>query len=86
MRAKNEIVEAGVREILQQETLTPVSDPLNQLQMLAAEVIRIKDIFAAKVAALSEWEYRKDDANEELRSVILGYERGLDRRRCPQAC
>jgi alpha-D-ribose 1-methylphosphonate 5-triphosphate synthase subunit PhnG len=78
-KAKSQIVDAEVREILQREPLNPVSDPLHQLQMLAAEILRIKDIFAAKVEALSEWEYRNDDDNEELRAVIQGYERGLDR-------
>jgi hypothetical protein len=78
-KARNDIIDAEVRAILQRETLTPIRDPLSQLQMLAAEVLAVKDVFAAKVESLTQWEYRNGEDTEELRAVIQGYERGLDR-------
>ncbi len=79
LSAQNEIVDAGVRAILQRETLTPISDPLNQLQILAAEVIRIKDIFADKVEELTDWHYSNGENTEDVRAVVAGLERGVDR-------
>lgn len=65
--------------MLGREDLVPIADPLHQLQLLAAEVLRIKDIFADKVERLIDWTTEDISEKEEVRAVILAYERALDR-------
>lgn len=78
-KAAQEIVQAEVIGILHRETITPMTDPLYQLQMLAAEAVRIKDIFADKVEELEQWDFRNREGTEDVRAVVAGLERGIDR-------
>jgi len=75
----NDRLQAEVRTLLGREDLVPIADPLHQLQLLAAEVLRIKDIFADKVERLIDWTTEDISEKEEVRAVILAYERALDR-------
>ena len=56
-----------------------MEDPIHQLQVLAAEAIHIKNVFASKVDELNEWHYTNGEATEEVRAVVAGLERGIDR-------
>ena len=59
--------------------LVPIENPLEQLQMLAAEVVAWKDIVARKVEELDSWTTSSIMEAEEIRAVISAYERALDR-------
>lgn len=78
-KAAVEIVDAEVKKILTLENVEPLGDPITQLQVLAGEAIRIKDIFAQKVTELEEWSYKNGEATEDVRAVVAGLERGMDR-------
>ena len=47
--------------------------------MLAGEVVRLKDILGDQVEALSSWTYSDIAWREEVKAVLLAYERALDR-------
>lgn len=72
-------VQDEARVLLHRENLVPVDDPLRELQMLAAEVTRIKTILADKVEELSGWSYSDLTQTEQVRAVVMAYERALDR-------
>ena len=72
-------VEHQTRLILRREDLVPLTDPLPQLQRLAAEVVRMKDILGDQVEGLNTLTRLDITEKEEMRAVILAYERALDR-------
>jgi hypothetical protein len=60
----------------------PMTDPLGELLLLAAEVKAVKELLRGKVAKLFEDDkirYAHNKAGEQLRMEVLLYERGLDR-------
>jgi hypothetical protein len=73
-------VELGVRTTLARERLVPLDDPLQQLQLVAAEVLRLKDILAGMVDDLPSWIYYEGMAGrEDVRAVLSAYERAQNR-------
>jgi hypothetical protein len=59
----------------------PVTNPLEELQKIAGEIVAWKNIARAAVAQLheSQWRYTKSRLGEQIRAEILIYERALDR-------
>jgi hypothetical protein len=72
-------IEEGARTMLERENLVPVDNPLQQLQMLAAEVVAWKDILGTKVEELGAWSHDDVNEHEDVRAIILPFERALDR-------
>ena len=72
-------LDSDVRTMLLREELEPVDDPLSQLQLLAAEILKLKEILADKVEELSAWSYNDANHHEDIRAVLAAYERALDR-------
>jgi len=58
--------------------VSPVGDPIEALQELAAEAVALKDHFAARLKALEQLRYQSG-AGEQLRAEVGLYERALDR-------
>jgi hypothetical protein len=77
--AHRQAVEQGARTLLERENLVPVEDPLQQLQLLAAETIRFKTILGDKVEEIGDWTQESILESEEIRAVVAAYERALDR-------
>jgi len=65
--------------MLERENLVPVDKPLQQLQLLAAETLRNKEILADKVEELRSWNYENIDNHEDIRAILSAYERALER-------
>lgn len=67
------------RTLLNRMELVPLDDPIGQLQKLAAEVVAFQAILGDKVEMLRTWTYDDISDKEEVRAVILAYERAMDR-------
>lgn len=78
-KADNDRLDQTVRTMLERENLVPLDNPIAQLQMLAAEVVAFKNILGSKVEELRGWSYDDISDKEDLRAIILAYERALDR-------
>lgn len=72
-------IEEGARLILERENLVPVTDPLHELQLLAAETIRFREILGDKVEELTNITYSDLTETEQIRAVVMAFERALDR-------
>lgn len=72
-------IEEGAKTLLRREDLQPVDNPLLELQKLAAEVVRFKEILGDKVEELGNWTSESIMESEEIRAIISAYERALDR-------
>ena len=77
--AARQKVDAEVLTLLNREGLSPVDDPLRQLQLVAAEALALKNLFADRVEALSDLTYSDQGDHEDVRAVLHAYERALDR-------
>ena len=64
--------------MLERENLIPVEDPLLQLQLLAAEVVRWKELLGDKVEELESWTFDDAHEHEDVRAVLAAYERSLE--------
>lgn len=64
---------------LNREGLVPITNPVAELQALAAEVVGLKDIFATEVEKLRGWDYTDKEGRQEAVVVLQAYERALDR-------
>ena len=64
-------------EVLERKGVAPVHDPIAQLSLLAGEVVALKDVLGAKVAELKSWSYHDADEKEEVRVLVVLYERAL---------
>lgn len=67
------------RRLLGQLGVSPIDNPLERLQELAAEVLAWQDICRTMVGTLSELRYKAAGSGEQLRAEIGMYERSLDR-------
>ena len=65
--------------MLERENLVPMDNPVQQLQLLAAEVVKWKELLGDKVEELSGWTRENASEQEDLRAIIAAYERALDR-------
>ena len=65
--------------MLGRENLVPLDNPIGQLQMLAAEVVKWQEILGTKVEGLSSWQHQDISGREDVRAIILAYERAMDR-------
>ena len=65
--------------MLERENLVPVDNPLQQLQLLAAEMIRYKDLLADKVEMLRSLTYEDMSGHEDIRAILSAYERAQER-------
>lgn len=63
--------------MLERENLVPVDNPLQQLQLLAAEIVAFKDVLADKVEMLRSWTTEDMSGHEDPRAVLSAYERSL---------
>jgi hypothetical protein len=59
--------------------LQPIDNPLLELQKFAAEVIAFKDILGDKVEELRGLTYDDLTETEQVRAILMAYERALDR-------
>lgn len=73
------VAEQGARIQLGREGLVPISNPIKELQGLAAEVVNLKRILGDQVERLQDWDYSDRDGKREVQAVLLAYERALDR-------
>ena len=65
--------------MLERENLVPIDNPLQQLQLLGAEVLRYKDFLAEKAEELRSITYEDLSGHEDIRATLSAYERSLDR-------
>lgn len=78
--AERQIAERRARQLLGElGQVAPVTDPAGELQLLAGEIVGMKNAAAALVAGLDEPRYRGANGTEQLRAEIVVYERSLDR-------
>jgi hypothetical protein len=76
--AEKQRLEHEVRDLLARLDVTPVEDPLTELQKLAGEVVAWKNAMAAKVNELTSVRY-ETLYGEQLRSEVALFERAMDR-------
>lgn len=72
-------VERTARATLEREGIKPLDDPIRQLQLVAAEILHLRDIFAKMVEELPSWTAEDAVGREDLRAVLRAYERSQDR-------
>ena len=79
-RVAVEAAEADAYKVLAHHAVRPLTDPLDAMSRLAAEVAAFKDALAARVNALTSLSYTATGAGtEQLRGAVVLYERALDR-------
>lgn len=81
-KASAVIAEHEARKAVARLDLSPVGDPLNQLAILAAQVLAWRDAMAEQVNGLTSLRYESfSDAgsSEQLRAEVSLWERALDR-------
>lgn len=77
-RLATQAVQADAAAILANQGLTGVANPYEALSKLAAELLALKDAWAARVNALGDQiRFRSVQGTEQLRSEITAYERAL---------
>lgn len=72
-------LDQSAKTLLGRMDLVPLDDPIGQLQKLAAEVVAFQEILGNKVEELRTWTYDDISDKEEVRAIILAYERAMDR-------
>ena len=72
-------IERAARTMLEREDIDPLDDPIHQLQLLAAEILRFRDILGDQVEELPSWTYEDLTGRDDVRAVLRAYERALDR-------
>jgi hypothetical protein len=77
--AERERVEAQARAELARLDVVPVSNPLEELQKLAGQVLAWKDAIARMVNDLTGIRYEDEHGGEQLRSEVALFERAMDR-------
>jgi hypothetical protein len=65
--------------MLELERLDPLKDPIQQFQLVAAEIIKLKDVLGDMVWDLPSWTYEDLVGREDLRAVVNAYGKALDR-------
>lgn len=70
--------EQASRKALGKLSITPVANPLLELQKLAGEAVAWKSVIADKVAELDRLRY-STDGGEAIRGEVLLFERAMDR-------
>jgi hypothetical protein len=65
--------------MLERERLAPLEDPIQQLQLVAAEIIKLKTILGTRVEELGSLVYEDLSGRDEVRAVVHAYETALDR-------
>lgn len=78
-KADRDRLDMEVHTLLDREGLKPMTNPLEQLQLLASEVVQYKNILGSKVEEIRTWSYDDISDKEDLRAVILAFERAMDR-------
>jgi hypothetical protein len=79
-RLQARAVEAEVDAELAYQQVEAVSNPLEELSLLAGEALMLKEAMAARVNALKSLSYSAaGSGTEQLRSEVALYERALDR-------
>lgn len=76
--AERQRVDHEVRAELARLDVTPVEDPLRELQQLAGEVLAWKNALARKVNELTSLRY-ETQFGEQLRAEVALFERAMDR-------
>ena len=74
--AERQRAEDGARRFLEREELLPVDDPVRQLQLLAAEILRLKDLLGDMVNELPSLTFSDASGREDLRAVLGAFEIG----------
>lgn len=62
-----------------QEKAIPGIIATTELQFLAAEVLRFKNLLADKVEELRSWTHNDDSDHEDISAILSAYERALER-------
>lgn len=57
----------------------PVTDPLGKYSELVGELWALKEWFRDEMSRLDSWTSRDDKGTEDVRAMVSGYERSLDR-------
>ena len=76
-KAATAILDAQVKGALERQGVEPVHDPIAQLSLLAGEVVALKDVLGAQVAELKSWSHFDGNDKEEVRVLVVHYERAL---------
>jgi len=81
-KAAQNVTEQKARAMLARLDVVPVADPLEQLALLAGQVLAWRDVMAEQVNALSSLRYEavgENGTGEQLRAEVALWERSLDR-------
>lgn len=79
MAAERERVEHEARAELARMDVTPVDNPLEELQKLAGRVLAWERVIGGLVNGLSEIRYESEHGGEQLRAEVALLERAMDR-------
>lgn len=82
--ARRRVVEDQAAVELARLDVDPVTNPLEELSMLAGQAVAWKDMMAAKVNQLTSLRYEGEGLGEQLRAEVGLWERALDR--CEKFC
>ncbi len=74
-----EKAEHDARAILAHQDITPVTDPVAELQILGGEVREHRLLMARLANELEQWTQSNKLDVEDMRAVLLAYERAMDR-------
>jgi predicted Kef-type K+ transport protein len=81
-KAAANVTEDKARAVLARLDVQPVADPLEQLALLAGQVLAWRDVMADQVNALTSIRYEaigENGSGEQLRAEVALFERALDR-------
>ena len=68
-----------VSALLAEEDVTPVDNPIEQLELLAGEVLAWRDLLRRRIGALDHLDHTDKVGREQTRATVELYERSLDR-------
>lgn len=78
-KADRDRLDQELHTLLEREGVEPLDNPIAQLQLLAGNVVKWQEIIGDKVEQLRTWTYDDISDKEEVRAIILAYERAMDR-------
>lgn len=80
-KARVRLLEAKVAGELVKRGWEPINDPLPAYADLAGEVWAWKELCREQAATLAQWDYRDAKLAEDVKPLVVVYERALDRAR-----
>ena len=75
--AARQLLDAEVAQILDREGVTPIDNPVAELQALAGRILRWEQILGDMVERLTEWTQTDLTGREDLRAIVAAFERAM---------